>query len=311
MSALRKLGRDFLSADLTAVDTLISQLTDEDVLTRFSLEARRAELQKHIHELEEEPAPKLASAALFFGGRPVVASRGIETEFGGTALSKFQDLVSKVMAHKAGGLGQRGTVPHKASSILHVTNIVRGSFGFLLEEVESPQSPMLDTSLKDAVDEATSLLESFGEEDEDSFQAALDGADQRIVATAKEFFDLIRHNAATFRIIAGDSDKSFGTDAVSRAAERAVHTTIEEASESVEGQLGGTLPHAHQFEFTINDERGTIRGRVDRSISEDTLLDWNRDLVNVRSRAELNVKRVLHDGEIVRESYLLSGLSKL
>ena len=38
---------------------------------------------------------------------------------------------------RSGGLGQRGIVPNKGASTLHITNIVRGSFGFLLEEVQS------------------------------------------------------------------------------------------------------------------------------------------------------------------------------
>jgi hypothetical protein len=310
MNALKKMERDFLHADLAAVESLISQLTDEDLLTRVSLEARREELQHHLSEAPLEISAPLASAALFFGGRPVVASRGIETEFGGAALTKFQDLVAKVMAHRSVGLGQRGQVPNKASSTLHVTNIVRGSFGFLLEEVETPQHEMIDSSLKDAVDETTNLLESFGEEDEEQFQSALESADQRIVATAKEFFEFVKGNAATFRIVAGESDKSFGSEAIARATERATAISIEESVEFIEGQLAGTLPHAHQFEFRTKDARGTIRGRIDRSFPESALTSWNRDLVDVSARAEVQVKRVFRDGLVVRENYLLKNLSR-
>ena len=52
-----------------------------------------------------------------------------------------------VHAHDTVGLAERGTVPRRSSSTLHITNIVRGSFGFLLEEVQ-PQLQMMDSSRK-------------------------------------------------------------------------------------------------------------------------------------------------------------------
>jgi hypothetical protein len=77
---------------------------------------------------------------------------------------------------------------------LHITNIVRGSFGFLLEEVQ-PQLQIVDSSLKTAVDEATRLLKAFGEDDEEQFRTAVEEIDQRVLATTREFFDLMRKAA--------------------------------------------------------------------------------------------------------------------
>ena len=114
MTSPRKLERDFARADIAAVSSLLDQLGDEDVMARFGLEARLQELQTAIAQLGDEPEEPTASAALFFGGRPVLGSRGIESEFGGAAITKFQDLVAKVLAHETGGLGMRGVVPIRA-----------------------------------------------------------------------------------------------------------------------------------------------------------------------------------------------------
>ena len=306
MSALKKIERDQHAAEFAAVTTLLDQLTDSDFITRMGLEARRDEIAAALAEMTEAPENPTASAALFFGGKPVAGSRGIESEFGGNAVTKFQDLVAKLMADEAGALGQRGIVPNKGAATLHITNVVRGSFGFLLEEVE-PQGEAIDTSLKVAVDNAAQLLSAFGETSEDKFRAAVEKIDQRVLTTAQEFFSLMRTSGATFRLLSGDEDRSFGLEAVSRAADRASSTRVTETEERIEGQLGGVLPDAHQFEFR-SESRGPLKGGVDRSIPSSDLAELNRTLVNVAAVAVVKVRRVLRDGETVRESFTLLRL---
>jgi hypothetical protein len=307
MTSLRKLERDFVRADLAAVTGLLAQLDDEDVMARLGLEARQDELKQTIAHLDEAGDEPVASAALFFGGGPVIGARGIESEFAGSAVTKFQDIVAKVLAHESGGLGQRGIVPNKSASTLHITNIVRGSFGFLLEEVH-PQQPLMETSLKMAVDEATRLLEALGEPDEEQFRTAVEATDDRVLGTAREFFELMRQSGATLRLVAGETDRSFGSEAVARAAERATSTTVEDAEETIRGQLAGVLPDAHQFEFRAGPDRGTIRGKVSRTFAADQLARFNRDWVNVDATVRVNVKRVRRNGAVVRESFTLLAL---
>jgi hypothetical protein len=307
MSTVRKLERDFLRADIAAVNSLVGSLGDEDVMARFGLEERLAELNGALSDLQSTLPETSASAALFFGGKPVIGSKGIESEFASAAVGQFQDLIAKVLAHDNGNLAERGTVPRKASSTLHITNIVRGSFGFLLEEVR-PQLQILDTSLKTAVDEATRLLDAFGEEDEEQFRTAVEDIDQRVLGTTREFFDLMRRSGATMRLVAGETDRSFAAEAVARAAERAKTTTIEDLDDTVTGQLAGVLPESHQFEFRTGAERGTIRGKVHRDLTAHQLALFNKEYVNVDARAALKVKRVLRNGTIVREGYTLISI---
>lgn len=308
MTSLRKLDRDFAQADLAAINSLIGQLTDDDVMARMGLESRRDELLDTITSFDQQAPASLASAALFFGGAPVVGNRGIESEFGSGAIAKFQDLVAKVLAHENGGLGQRGPVPTKAAATLHITNVVRGSFGFLLEEMET-QGEIVDTTLKTAVDDASSLLNAFGERDEEAFRSAIESADQRVLTTAREFFEHMRVHNATMRLVVGESDKSFGAEAVTRAADRAKSTIVEEAPEVIKGRLAGVLPEARQFEFRT--PAATIRGRIDRSLIGDDLARLNREMVDVDAIARVQVKRVRRSGEVVRETYTLLGIERI
>jgi hypothetical protein len=167
---------------------------------------------------------------------------------------------------------------------------------------------MVSTSLKEAVREATRLLDAFGESDEEQFRSAVEKIDPRVLGTTREFFDLMRQNGATLRLVAGDIDQSFGIEAVARAADRATSTKVEDTEETIVGQLAGVLPDAHQFEFRTGADRGTIKGRVERTFSPDQLADFNRTLVNVDAVAHFRVRRVLRNEAVVRESFILLKL---
>jgi hypothetical protein len=206
-----KLERDFLAADLAAVEGLLGSMTDEDILTSFSLESRRDELHLTLASTSAKPET-CASAALFFSGRPVVANRGIETEFGTAAVDKSQEVVSRVFAlHQTGSLGQRGAVCGKELAKLHITTVIDGSFGFRFEELVSrirfPKGAMVDSELKMAVDETWRLMVRFGEADDEPFEAAVLNLDRRVLGTLREFFDLLGSNDAAFRLVAGELDR--------------------------------------------------------------------------------------------------------
>jgi hypothetical protein len=121
----------------------------------------------------------------------------------------------------------------------------------------------------------------------------------------------MRSNGATLRLVSGETDRSFGTEAVERAAERATSTTVQDSDEILHGQLGGVLPDAHQFEFRVGAPQGTIRGRIDRALTADELSRYNRDWVNVDAVARVRVKRVRRNDAVVRETYTLTGLEAI
>ena len=306
MPSHRKLEHDLLHADMAAVNKLLGQLDAGDVMARFGLEARREELRELIAAAETKTEEMTASAILYFGGRPVTGTRGIESEFAGAAVSKFQDLVTKVTAQESGTLGQRGVVPNKGLSTLHITNITRGSVGFVLEEVQQLQS--FDTPLKNAVNKAMQLLDAFGEPNEAQFQNAIEAIDQRVFGTVRDFFKLMRQRGATLRLVANESECSFDVEAVTRAADRAASTNTEDAEKFIRGQLAGVLPAAHRFEFRADDARNMISGKVDSALAADAVTRLGREWVNVDAQARIMVKQVFRNDVLVRELYTLMSL---
>src|SRR5882762_7439065 len=159
-----KIEREQLAAQLAAVNAMLRSLPPNDHLARIGFEARRNELQQQIQALGEVDERR-AKVALFFGGDPVVGSVGIETTFGTSVMWSFQDMMSKVWnsLNDAQPLKQMGPIRDKEASQLHITSIVHGSFGFLLEELDQTE-PLFQTPLSVAADKVTTYIMSFADD---------------------------------------------------------------------------------------------------------------------------------------------------
>lgn len=283
---------------------MLQGLGDDDVVMRMGLEDRLHELVAEIAAADAVYPDGAASTALFFGGLPVIGSLGVESEFGSKALGLYQDLVSKQYASDYVGLGQRGIVPAKSATRLHITNVVRGSFGFVLEELDN-QAGLVDSSLKLSVDHVADIISAFGEDDEDRFEAAIEDIDERVLSTVRDFFAHMRQAGATFRIVNGDKDRSFSSGLIDRAERRANITTVTDGEEQLSGTFLAALPEAHQLEFQTNTDRGVIRARIDRSMSAAGVLELNRLWMEKPAVGHFAVRQVAKNGRIVRESFKL------
>ena len=303
---IRKLEHDEIAADLATVDSILKSIPDDDVLGRVGFEARRDRLAHSLTELEVLPEIH-AGAALVFAGDPVKGALGIRSDFAGGALSRYQDMVAKVLAQRArGNLGQRGVVPHREAATLHLTNVVHGSFGFVLEELEGErQEPMFATELKSAVDETARLIACFADEDDERFTAALVDSDPRVFDALGEFFKFVCANGALFRLVSGNLDMNFTSRAVEVAAERAAISHLAEAQEEFTGELQGVLPEAHRFEFKVSPHGEIIDGAVSSEMTSENLLNLYRRLSGRRSRARMQVRKIERQGKSPRVSYVL------
>ncbi|WP_156807944.1 hypothetical protein [Henriciella marina] len=308
MGMLAKMERDRTLADLANVDEMLAALSDSDFVSRATLQQRRDELLDQVAQYDDRVEDGTASAALFFGGRPVIADRGIEAEFAGEISRSFQDLIAKFAAQSVGQLGRRGVVPRKEESTLHITNVVRGSFGFLFEQA-AEQREMVPTLLSDTVRGAAKLLSAYSSEDDENFAAQLEEVDQRVLEAAAGFFDLIQKSGATFRLVAGNSDNSYGSAAIERAVERAKESRVELEINTVEAIFLGGLPESHRFELKLAENEELMTGRIDPELSSNDIQRFNRDFTNSQVFAQIETKKILRNGAVVRESYTLKRLN--
>jgi hypothetical protein len=111
-------------------------------------------------------------------GRPVHGTAGIDARFTSAVISAYQDLIAKTLAAKS-DLRAIGPVPEAHLSRLHVTDVIRGSFGFKFQEL-TEQASFGETALFEAAEEAAHLIDAAGRDDE-AFVDVVEGLNPRAV----------------------------------------------------------------------------------------------------------------------------------
>ena len=254
----KKLNIDSLSSEITTLNELLTSARQSgDFVGEMQLEHRISELSGKLESLKENTvSDNSASVALFFGGQPVLGSRGIAAEFAGTALEQFQNLIAKIFANnEVGDLGERGKVPFKANSELMVTGLARGSFGFVLDEM-SDQVQLESSQLSHVIDKAALLLRDSAAQDDAVFESILDELEPRTLIALRDLFSNLDSRKATIRVVEKELDFTLDGPSIHRARIRTEATSIEESTTEIEGKLVGFLPEHRKFELA--DRTGKI-----------------------------------------------------
>lgn len=308
---IKKLTRDHIEAELAALAALIAAAPDDDILGRMSLESRRDELQRELTALNAS-AENRAKIALYFGGEPVVGSTGVEVGFGADSLFTFQDLITKVWAAGAGQLAPMGPIPDRAASQLHITSLVHGSFGFLLEELDEHGEPLFESPLKAAADRTAAYIADIADANESRFVETLEVLDPRVFSAVRNFFGTVHRANATFRVVEGDTDARFDRVAIERAWSRIEASEMEEEHITIEGQLLGMIPVGRRFEFDPDGATKIIKGKVGEQFSQ-TYLERMKDeqFAGRRWKAVLHHKIVQRRGRPPLDSYTLLELNEI
>src|SRR5690606_7745138 len=113
-------------------------------------------------------------------------------------------------------------------SKLYIRDIVRGSMGFLLEELSPPQVDMLETPLKSAVDQATVFISSLNAATDEQFETEIDSASPRLVGAVQKFTKVLKAGGATAKIVGDDKQVELSLEDVNRLNERFTSVTVQE-----------------------------------------------------------------------------------
>lgn len=306
----KKLLKDILLSDLAAVNAMLTSMPDDDLVGRLGFESRKDEIETELLDLARAP-DTLANVAIMFHGKPVHGSRSISTDFAAKALEAYQELVAKRLAtSETGGLAQRGPVPAKQAAALNITGVAHGSFGFVLEE-DDPDSPQLiNSTLKEAVENVTEVFERFTSENDDVFNIAINEMDPRLFSSVKTFFKVLHDDEATMRVVEGEHDNSFDIQAVNRAHQRCQEASIEEESVTFTGTLIGVLPFRRRFELKVGDDE-VIEGKAGPVFSNDYLerIENDEQFIGRRWEAKLLRKSIDRPGQKTKVSYILLTLN--
>lgn len=314
------LSIEALEADKRYVEHLLAQPDDDPWGTvRLMWQNRLAEINRQIDELGATRS-SYASVALVFNGNPVVGASDIRLDFTSDALSSFQKLVSARLAERerqsAGGatsLPKRGKLPGVRNSRLFIRELVRGSVGFILEELPE-QTELLPTKLKEAVESTTELLGRLNGASDDEFHSIVADAEPRVVQAIQKFTRVLFEAGASTRI-AGDQNRTSLTIAdVDRLSKRLTEVEVTEEIQMLDGILQGLLPEKLEFEFKVSGEDGvTLRGDVAEDLARKYTLDpaFVEMLLQKPGRARIKFVRTSRNGVHAKEQRIMEALERI
>ncbi|MCX8518734.1 MAG: hypothetical protein ORN21_01190 [Methylophilaceae bacterium] len=258
---------DSLKAEKSAIEELLEQAFQwNDPIGKAQFARKKEVIDAKLAKLIENPEKK-ASLVLFFGGEPVMGSRGISADFAGNILDKFQELVNKFYARaEIGTLSERGPVPLQHSANLMITQVAKGSFGFVLDEL-SDHDELLDTSLKTVVEEVASTIKKTASINDLDFEDVIDSLDHRTLIALRDLFVDLDKNSATIRLLEEKFDYTLDHPSIQRGRRRTESTEIDEKEETIFATLQGFLPEHKKFEGRYNDE--SIYGSASKQAAEE------------------------------------------
>ena len=262
---LLQLEQKFLQANLAQAKALLTDAgKDDDPIGQHQFTQLVNELQSKLADMPKAIASAPAGVALFFGGRPVVGSLGIHAEFSSKAIERFQNLVSqRFAAQELGPLALKGRVPLKDNTHLLVTDVVRGSFGFVLQAaVQDDEAQPLNTTLKAVVDKVADTISRMASQDEVLFDDAAAEIDDRQKGALTDFFKLLDNEGATMRIVEGERDFELDQASVQRARNRVENMRITDRTREFSGQVMGWTDFSAKFELRLHESRELIQGSV-------------------------------------------------
>lgn len=262
---LLQLEQKFLQANLAQAQILLADATqDDDPIGEHQFAQLVRELQGKLADMPRAIAQAPAGVALFFGGRPVVGSHGIQAEFSGKAIERFQTLVSqRFAAQELGPLASKGRVPLKDNTHLLVTDVVRGSFGFVLQAADQEdEAQPSNTTLKAVVDKVADTISRVASQDEVLFDDAVSEIDDRQKSALTDFFKLLDTEGATMRIVEGERDFELDQASVQRARHRVENLQIREQTKELAGQIVGWTDFSAKFELRLHEGRELVQGSV-------------------------------------------------
>ena len=293
---LKKLELDTLNAEISSLDFLISERVDDDPIGANQFLKRKKKLLEKDAAIQEN-ASALASVGLFFGGSPVFGSKGIDSHFASSILNIFQAIVNKRYAFlETGALSSRGPVPNSNNAKLMITDVARGSFGFILEENPKEVLADVETELKHVVD------------DENIFTEVFEELDDRTLIDVRAFYEELASAKATLKIVDNENEYVLTADRINIAKGRMESVSISEEREfNVVGKLY-LLPSDKRFEIQVAGDEAPLRGRVSKGFIEAHSLSLD-SLVGNEASFRLTARDMFKDGVIINTKYTLESIN--
>jgi hypothetical protein len=302
------LRRKSLEDDLAYVERQLAEHPDPYDTVRLMWEQRRDALRE---ELAKDKPDARARVALLFQGNPVLGSEDIRLDFAIKVLDGYQGFVSSLMAERAGAeLGARGKLPRSFSSKLFIRDMVRGSVGFLLEEAGSTQYDLIDTALREIVEEGTRILRDLSTNSGQHFESRMNQLAPRTIAAIKKMAKILHDSGAETRVVGEIEELALDHAGTASLYSRLNDLEIVERPESIEGVLLGLFPERQQYELQPGNGTSVFYGPVSETLDAKYIADvaFARSIILKPATAVFTVVSIIRAGVVQVEQRILEEI---
>ena len=308
------LSLEALEADKRYVEKQLAEATSSPWGTaRLMWQNRLKEITQRIEESARAKS-NYATVALIFNGNPVIGSGDIRLDFTTEALDRYQEVVTLTLAMGADGeISTRGRIAGSQRAHLYIRDLVRGSMGFVLEELPD-QYEMLASPLKNAVEDTTERISTLANAPDEEFEEELARTPPRLLAAVQKFATVLYSAGASTRIVGDERRVSLSIDEVGRLSRRLAEAEIAEEVWSIDGVLLGILPEARKFELKLpGDDEKTMKGSVseDLTLKNTTDAAFKEQLLLQPVNAQVKTVRTIRGGRTIRERHMLEALEPI
>lgn len=253
--------------EINQVKSLLDSLDDSEFLNKMSLRSRLENLNSLAERLEKTKTKATATSRIFFRGTPVLGTTGIIADFATKAMGAFTDSITAVSASLNSSLPLMGPIPNRQDHQLMITDIVRGSFGFKIEEHSNELDLDCESSISKAMELTSSLIESSITDDDDQLSEIASEIDNRALVKIRAFMKVVCDSNATFTIKNDNKEINVtSTVQLRKALERLSEDNIRESEETFEVIFKGSIPHRRTFEFVLKGSEEWLHGKIDPSL---------------------------------------------
>jgi hypothetical protein len=202
-------------------------------------------------------------------------------------MKPIQELIKTQTALvRFGTVGHRGQAKNSANSELYLTALPTGSFGIELSQLE--HNDLFDEEeVSKAIKEVGKLIEASTESDEE-FEKAIENTPKRNLANLKAFLKTVSDANSILKLETGSFGISISEDEIKEGYKRVNATDNQEDEIFVDGLLRGILLDSGKFEIITEDGK-SINGIINPDISEEQLIEYDREYLNKECLIHLSV----------------------
>lgn len=238
-------------------------------LEKMSLNSRLEEVENKLKRVNKDFLHSPSKLKITFRGAPVLGTTGISSYFGTTAIKALTDAINCILKSLNSGKNENAN--------LMITDIAKGSFGFVLEDIGNQSFSLLpedDKTTNIAINKFQEILSFASEPDSNELIENIIELDLNSINKIKDFVEILDKNKAVCAINFNEHSFSFkNNNQVKTALSHLDIAKKSDIDEILNVMFLGVLPNKRKCEFRLVGDDNVYVASIDKKIKDPELIN--------------------------------------